>query len=161
MLKKLVNNNWISGLLISLVAGFFIWFLTQSNSSPFSGPNVELSELSFPKDLVVDQEFQVSFRATNQRDKPERDCHGFVMQILNEDEQHGALPAVGRANASCKTQTPGFFLGGLSGSSTHILVNCTVITAGTYRMIHGIGCSSGANSRWQLDHETYIQVREK
>lgn len=166
-------KKWIAGLVISIVAGLAVWFFTQSPHSPFLGPKVELTDADAPERIVAGEEFQVSFRATNQRDRLERDCHGFVsiwpMETSDgsssnaEREPAGGEEAVARmrrAAADCRTQTPDFHLGGLSNSSTQVLVNCVVHRAGSFRMHHGISCRSGEDSKWQLDHQTFIEVGE-
>ena len=165
-------KKWISALVISVVAGFAVWFFTQSSYSPFLGPKIELTNPEIPDRIIVGEEFEVSFRATNQRNRTERNCHGFVMlwplerdgretSGMGGETADGAMEVATarRAAAECETRTPNFFLGNLSGSSTQVVVDCIVHRAGDYRMIHGISCRSGENSKWQLDHQTFIEVQ--
>lgn len=149
-----MDKKLISGILISTVAGMTVWFFTQSDHSPFSDPNVELTDLSMPERIVAGEAFQVSFRASNKRNKTERDCKGFVM--IYERKRNPSATSF----PSCRTQNPPFYLGTLSSSSTQILVDCEVPKAGSYQMIHGINCRSGPSSKWQMDHQSYIEVDE-
>lgn len=155
-------TKWVSRILMGVIAGVVVWFLTQSSYSPFTGPKVELVDLNFPERILAGEEFGVSFWAKNQRDKPERDCHGFVAiwPRKNDGSATSNSSETTVAVADCRTQNPRFHLGSLSGSSVQILVDCRVRKPGIYRMIYGISCRSGPDSKWQLDHQTYIEVEE-
>ena len=181
-------KKWIAGLLVSILAGLAVWLFTQSPYSPFLGPKVELTSPDMPDRLVAGKEFLISFRASNQGKRLERECRGFVAvwpmkaaqststnrDGAGQNKQERVVPVpeagttgggmvqgtVSRAAANCKTQTPEFHLGGLSGSSTEVLVKCVVHQAGTFRMIHGITCRKNDDSKWQLDHQSFIEVKK-
>lgn len=81
-------TKWIQGILISIVAGLVVWFLTRSPHSPLVGPKVALADVDVPERIIAGEEFEVSFRATNQRDKAQPGCEGFVE--ITPPEENGS-----------------------------------------------------------------------
>jgi hypothetical protein len=154
-------KKWLLTLVVTILAGMTVWFLTQSPYSPFVGPDVELSELNVPERIVAGEQFRISFRATNRSNRAESGCHGFVSVVPMRGENDAASEGtIELAVAECRADTPQFHLGALSGSSVAIFATCRVREAGTFRMIYGLGCRSGRDSKWQLDHRTLIEVDE-
>lgn len=93
-------NKWVRGLLVSIVASLVVWFLTSSPYSPFVGPKVALADVSVPEQIVPGEEFSVSFRATNQRNRAQPGCEGFVEIVAPEENGIGGSNSEGEAGAS-------------------------------------------------------------
>lgn len=88
----------IGKLLVGVAGGVVVWFLTQSDQSPFAGPDVELASPTVPVSMAAREEFRVSYAVTNQRNRDETGCGSYVLLEpvgdgdLSLDEQ-GEQPA--------------------------------------------------------------------
>lgn len=82
-------KKWIQGIFASVVAGLVVWFLTRSPHSPWVGPKVELADVDVPESITAGEKFEVTFRATNQRDKAQPGCEGFVEITAPKDNGAG------------------------------------------------------------------------
>lgn len=95
-------NKWVRGILISVVAGLFVWFLTRSPHSPLVGPQVALADVSMPDPILAGEEFGVSFRATNQNDKAQPGCQGFVEITPAQENNTGNSNSDNNSNNSAE-----------------------------------------------------------
>lgn len=147
-------KKWAARILIGILTGLTVWFLTQSPYSPFVSPDVELTAPVVPDGIIAGEEFLVAFRATNQHGKQVSDCSGFVS--LAPVEIIGLERRV--EPARCRTQTSNFNLGGPSPSSVEVLTLCATRNDGIFSMEYGITCRNGQDSDWQVAHITHIEV---
>lgn len=125
-------KKWIQGIAASVVASLVVWFVINDRPSPLAGPKVELADVDVPERIAAGEEFVVSFRATNQRDKAQPGCNGFAE--ITPPEKNGA----GDSNAGDDTSQA------QDGSTALDAINRPAIrdpAAGVDSRISGVGDS--------------------